>query len=143
MAGTVTVFCGPLGSGKTTMARATAERHGAVLRSYDDLPGARSGSVMQAWLDCIKADLAAGADVVCDGLLLTRAERMAFRQALPGAVRADLVAVRPPLGVCIQRNRQREARLPEFVVRQAHGRFEEPTEAEGWTTIERRNGTDV
>lgn len=129
------------GSGKTTLAHELAEQHNATVHSYDDFPGANTkasvdGSVKRAWMEAIREDLQAGKSVVCDGLNLTvkeRKELLAMVADIP--CKKVLVVKVVPLDVCLQRNRQRKERLPDFVVEQSARKMEPPTDDEGWDVI--------
>ena len=138
---TVYVLSGIPGSGKTTLAHQLAGQHNATVYSYDELPGANTkasmdGSVKQAWLASIREDLRTGKSVICDGLNLTIAERkelLSYVADVPCEKVLHMKVV--PLKVCLQRNRERQARLPDFVVEQSAERMEPPTKDEGWDTI--------
>lgn len=134
-------LCGIPGSGKTTLAHQLAEQHNATVNSYDDLPGANTkasmdGSVKQAWLQAIHADLQKGKSVICDGLNLTVAERKELLSYVADIPCEKILVVKiVPLETCLQRNRERKARLPDFVVEQSAERMEAPTKDEGWDAI--------
>lgn len=129
------------GSGKSTLAYKLAQQHNAIVHSYDDMPGANTrtsmdGSVKQAWLQNIREDLQSGKSVICDGLHLTVAERkelLAQFADIPCQKFLHMKVV--PLETCLQRNRERQARLPDFVVEQSAERMEPPTKEEGWDKI--------
>lgn len=138
---TVYVLSGIPGSGKTTLAHQLAEQHNATVHSYDDLPGSNTkasmdGSVKQAWLQAIHADLQKGKSVICDGLNLTVAERKELLSYVADIPSEKILVVKiVPLETCLQRNRERKARLPDFVVEQSAERMEAPTKDEGWDAI--------
>lgn len=129
------------GSGKTTLARELAQQHNATVHSYDEMPGANTrtsmdGSVKQAWIQAIREDLQAGKSVICDGLNLTVAERKELLSYVADISCKKVLCVKVvPLETCLQRNREREARLPDFVVEQAAQKMEAPTKEEGWDKI--------
>ena len=138
---TLYLLSGIPGSGKTTLAHQLAEQQDAAVHSYDELPGANTkesmdGSVKRAWLEAIREDLQSGKSVVCDGLALTEEERKeVLRAAADIPCRKVLVVKVVPLEICLQRNARREARLPDFVLRQAARRMEPPAKDEGWDEI--------
>ena len=138
---TLYLLSGIPGSGKTTLAHQLAEQHNAIVHSYDELPGANTkagmdGSVKQAWLASIREDLQAGKSVICDGLNLTVAERKELLSYVADIPCEKILVVKiVPLETCLQRNRERKARLPDFVVEQSAERMEAPTKDEGWDTI--------
>lgn len=129
------------GSGKTTLANQLAQQYNATVHSYDNMTGANTkesmdGSVKRAWLEAISADLRAGKSVVCDGLNLTVKDREEVLSAVADIpCKKVLIIKNVPLETCLQRNRQRRARLPDFVLEQSAERWEEPTLDEGWDEI--------
>ena len=138
---TIFLISGIPGSGKTTLAHQLAEQHNATVHSYDALPEANTkdsmdGSVKQAWLQAIREDLETGKSVICDGLNLTVAERKELLAEFSDTTCKKVLYVKiVPLETCLQRNREREARLPDFVVEQSAQRMEAPTNDEGWDKI--------
>jgi tRNA uridine 5-carbamoylmethylation protein Kti12 len=135
------VLSGIPGSGKTTLARQLAEQDNAVIHSYDDMPGANTrdsmdGSVTQAWLQAIHKDLKEGKSVICDGINLTVMHRKEILSHVADIPCKKVLAVKVvPLETCLQRNRERQARLPDFVIEQAARLLEAPAKDEGWDRI--------
>ena len=138
---TLYLLTGIPGSGKTTLAHQLAEQHSATVHSYDELSGANTkasmdGSVKQAWLTAIREDLQAGKSVICDGLNLTVTERKELLATFADIPCKKILYVKiVPLETCLQRNRERKARLPDFVVEQSAQKMEAPTKDEGWDAI--------
>lgn len=138
---TIYILSGIPGSGKTTMAKQLAEQHNAVILSYDDMPRANTkasmdGSVMEAWFDTIHDTLQSGKSVVCDGLFLTSDERKRLLSAIADIQCGKVLVYKDvPVEVCLQRNRQRKARLPDFVITQSAEKLEQPQPDEGWDEI--------
>lgn len=128
-------------SGKTTLAYELAKQYNATVHSYDEMPNANTkagmdGSVKRAWIHNIREDLQSGKSVICDGLNLTVAERKELlAQFADIPCQKFLLMKVVPLEACLQRNRERQARLPDFVVEQAAQRMEPPTKEEGWDKI--------
>lgn len=135
------VMTGIPGSGKTTLAHEIFQQHNAVRCSYDDMPRANTkasmdGSVMDAWFDTIHDTLQSGESVVCDGLFLTSDERKRLLSAVADIrCRKVLVYKDVPTEVCLHRNRQRKARLPDFVITQSAEKLKPPKPDEGWDEI--------
>lgn len=135
------IISGIPGSGKTTLTRQLAEQYNATVHSYDALPGANinismDGSVKQAWLQEIREDLQSDKNVICDGLNLTVAERKELLAQFADIPCKKVLYVKiVPLETCLQRNREREARLPDFVVEQSAQRMEAPAKDECWDEI--------
>lgn len=138
---TIHLISGIPGSGKTTLAHELAEQHNATVHSYDDMPGANTkasmdGSVKQTWLQAIREDLQSGKSVICDGLNLTVAERKELLATVADIPCEKVLYVKiVPLEICLQRNRERQARLPDFVIEQSARKMEAPTKDEGWDKI--------
>lgn len=135
------VLSGIPGSGKTILSRELAEKHKAVVCSYDDMPNANTrasmdGSVMRAWFDTIHDTLKSGKSVVCDGLNLTVEERKKLLSLAENMeCRKVLYAFSVPVEICKERNRQRRSRLPDFVLDSFTRKLEVPTMDEGWDEI--------
>lgn len=136
----LTILCGLPGSGKTTYAHKLASETGAILRCYDDLPGAFSPSKQQAvhaqmWA-AIAEELRQGYDVVCDDLHHTKEKRRMILDAVRGIeCKKVLVLMDTPLDECLKRNAGRKRRLPDVVLHSCAARFEEPTMDEGFDEI--------
>lgn len=135
------VLCGSPASGKTTLSAQLAEQYNAIVHSYDDLPMANTrqsldGSVKKVWIENMKSDLMSGHSVVCDGMNLTSKDRIEMLNSFSSAdCEKVLLVLRPELEVCLQRNAQRDAKLPNFVVEQAYQMYEHPTVDELWDAI--------
>lgn len=129
------------GSGKSTLAHQLAEQHNATVHSYDDMLGANTkhsmgGEVKKLWIEKMRSDLSIGRSVICDGLPLTIAERKELLAQFADIPCEKILAVKiVPLEICLQRNRNRHKRLPDFVVEQAAQKMEPPTKDEGWDKI--------
>lgn len=133
------VLVGIPGSGKTTLAHELAEKHNATVHSYDDIPNANitiDGSIKQAWIASIRDDLQSGQSVVCDGLNLTVAERKDLLSVIADIPCEKILVFKiVPLEICLKRNRERQTRLPDFVIEQSARKIEPPTPDEGWDKI--------
>lgn len=129
------------GSGKTTLANKLAEQYNAQICSYDNLPNANTkegmdGSVKQAWIQEIREVLQSGKSVICDRLNLTVTDRNELLSSVADIPCEKVLYMKiVPLETCLRRNREREARLPDFVVEQAAQKMEAPTKGEGWDEI--------
>lgn len=135
------VLSGIPGSGKTTLARQLAEQDNAAVHSYDNLPEANTkasmdGSVAQAWFQEIHKDLEEGKSVICDGINLTVTQRKEILSRIADIPCEKVLCFKiVPLETCLQRNRERQRRLPDFVIEQSSQKIEAPTEDEGWDRI--------
>ena len=134
------VLCGIPGSGKTTYSQQLAEKLNAKLYCYDKIPGSSHPKkfVMlhkQMWMR-ISRDLREDHTVVCDDLHTTIKQRSDILNALKEVdCKKVLVVMTTPLEECLIRNRNRKARLPDFVLEDIHNKFEQPTLEEGWDEI--------
>lgn len=138
---TIYIMSGIPASGKTTLANKLAEQHNAIVHSYDDMLMANTkqsmnGEVKRAWLDGMKSDLLAGRSVVCDGLPLTVKERKELLSNFADIPCEKVLVMKVvPLEICLKRNRERQRRLPDFVIEQSAQKMEAPTKDEGWDKI--------
>ena len=133
------ILSGAPGSGKTTKAKELAEQNNSKLYIFDLIPGSHSpGKYIQVrkqmWND-ISQDLTNGLDVVCDDCHHTKKWRTELLENITTPCRKILLVTTTPLEECLERNRNREARLPDFVVKYIHDKFEPPTLDEGWDEI--------
>ena len=79
--------------------------------------------------------LQSGKSVICDRLHLTVADRMELLSCVSDIPCKKILCVKSvPLETCLRRNRERDARLPDFVIEQAATKIEPPTE-DGWDKI--------
>lgn len=135
------IMSGIPGSGKTTLAHQLAEQHNAIVHSYDDMLMANTkqsmnGDVKMLWLNGMRADLLAGRSVVCDGLPLTVSERAKLVSVFADIPCEKVLVMKVvPLKICLKRNRERQRRLPDFVIEQSAQKMEAPTKDEGWDRI--------
>ncbi len=126
--GTLTLFCGKMGAGKSTRAETLARESGAVLLSEDvwlaDLyPGqiaslddyVRCSSLLKPPIKrLVQSILRAGTDVVMDFPANTRAQR-AWLKALSDETGAPhrLIVIEVPDAVCLARIARRRTERPE------------------------------
>lgn len=115
----VTLLCGPVCAGKTTIAR-ELEARGALVLSYDReawARGVRDGKPSRELVEQIDADflrrlegaVLADRDVVLDASLATRTVRDRWRMRCGAmGVTVELVVVRAPLSTLLERLHERE-----------------------------------
>lgn len=138
---TIYVLLGLPGSGKTTLAHHIANKYGATIQSYDDVPGANNmgysfKKVKEDWVSNIRNDLLQGQNVVIDGLLLYSKDRVEMLSALDDIDCVKFLLYKQvPVEICLERNRGREARLPDFIIQQSARKLEPPSKDEGWDQI--------
>ena len=129
------------GSGKTTLAHKLGEQCDAIVHSYDDMLMANtkhsmSGNVKRAWIQNMRDDLLQGHNVVCDGMPLTIKDRLELVAAFADIPCEKILCIKTvPLDICLQRNRERQRRLPDFVIEQAAQKLEMPINNEGFDEI--------
>lgn len=137
----VFVLCGIPASGKTTLAKQLAQQHHAIVHSIDDIPDSWNnpdldGTIRRKWMDNIKNDLRNGSSVVCDCIALTSMSRKWVLENVSAFDCEKILMVKVvPLDVCLQRNRGRKIRVPDFVIEQAARKIEAPTADECWDEI--------
>ena len=141
-------LCGIPGSGKTTLSRKLADKIDAVLYCYDNLPNANRPPHHQMvrhemWVDAAR-DLQNDLNVVLDDLHTTQKMRMDMLAALGDVdCKKMIVVMQTPYELCLQRNANRSAWLPDFVIQSLHNRFVMPTLEEGWDEIVHYQPIDI
>lgn len=135
------VLCGIPASGKTTMSLYLSEQYSAKIHSYDDTPNAHEYKYLEKayhdWISKIITDLNDNNNVVADNTNLTAKDRIELLNAVKEIhCEKILVVMTTSLQKCLDRNRERKHRLPDFVLCQAKQRFELPTFSEGWDDIQ-------
>lgn len=135
------VLCGIPASGKTTLATSLAKEINAKLYSYDVIKrNSKIGSfedICTLIYQRINTDLSNGFNVVYDA----PNEKLKYRKDILNMTsnivcKKILVVMATPLEQCLERNRTRKNRLPDFIIQQSKQMFELPTLAEGWDDIE-------
>ena len=131
----IIVLCGIPGSGKTTLAKTLQGK----LYSFDELVTVNTiegheETQKQMYKD-IQIDLLNGETVIVDHLLITRDKRKELLSYVPSDCKKICYVLNTPLEDCLERNRNRENRLPDFVITQSAGKYEIPTLDEGWGEI--------
>lgn len=146
-------MCGPAGSGKSTVARQLAERHGMMRLSFDTEAwdrGFREAPLAPAAHREIEDDLrlrlleliAQDRDVVLDYAFWSRQIRDQYRALLsPLGVEVETIYLATPRNVVIDRMALRGERdpddlsLPDELVKEYFDHFEAPTPEEGPLTV--------
>ena len=126
------VFCGPPGSGKTTLSKQMAEEHQAERISFDERQCVWHSDMIRP----IREALTDGKNVVADSVFSHVEQRTAILDAVKDIpCRKILVRMTTPLEECLRRNANRKNRLPDFVVESFYQSFEPPALDEGWDEI--------
>lgn len=134
------VLCGIPGSGKTTLSHKLAQEHNAALYCYDALPEAHNPKKhikvhQDMWFNAL-CDLQNDKSVVIDDLHTTLTMRSDLLNVFSNVnCEKVIIVMKTPFDVCIQRNVNRTARLPNFILRSLYERFDLPTLEEGWSEI--------
>lgn len=137
---TLYALSGLPGSGKSTYANKLATELNAVVRHFDDMPGAnRKGTNGQAYAEFwrrIRVDLFDGKTVIADGIHTSRSLRENLLKAVEDVdCKKILVTMDTPLEECLRRNANRKPRLSDFCILAIHASYEQPTLDEGWDEI--------
>ncbi|MBB5081884.1 ATP-binding protein [Nonomuraea endophytica] len=128
--GVVLVLMGASGSGKSTLAKALATATGAPVVSYDQHQRPRPGddgvqavsaqALASAWRE-LAACCACGGVVIVDGTHCQRSRRVTVRAiAAAHHLPTVVIALTPPLEVCLRRQGQRGRRVPAADVARQH-----------------------
>lgn len=134
------ILCGIPASGKSTFAKELSECCNAKLYCYDDLPNAhnpRQKDLIHAKMwTAIVDDLHNGFNVVCDDLHTKKQWRLNILNAISEVdCKKILVVMNTPLEICLYRNTNRQARLPDIVLYDLYDKYEPPDISEGWDEI--------
>ena len=137
---TLYVLCGIPGSGKTTHSTQLAEQANAQLFSFDEYPGAcdprKTKQAKEQMYDDVRSALNAECDVVLDDLHTKKEWRVnLLSTGRDIECHKILVVMTTSLDECLSRNRQRQRRLPDFVVKSLAEGYENPDLVEGWDEI--------
>lgn len=140
------VMIGLPGSGKSSYAGKLADSHGAVVLSSDKLRKELYGSYEdqthnnEVFLELYKRArefLKMGINVIIDSTNISYKRRMEFLKSfnkIPCEKIAILMAT--PYEVCLERNAQRERKVPEYVIKRMYMNWNTPYWYEGWDDIQ-------
>lgn len=140
------MMIGLVGSGKSYHAKKLAEEYDATVFSSDALREEMFGDVnhqtdndvlFKELHKRIRECLASGKSAIYDACNISYKRRMEFLKSLnriPCEKTAVLMAT--PYEVCLERNAQRERKVPEYVVKRMYMSFNVPFWYEGWDDID-------
>lgn len=138
----IVVFCGLPASGKTTLSTQLANEYKIKLYQYDefkkDLKSQNSRQIHQRLYSLIVEDLLTGCDVMLDDLYTCLEWRRSLLETIKDIpCKKILIVMTTPFEECIRRNSQRQgqSRLPDFIIKHLHGRYQPPSLDEGWDDI--------
>ena len=140
------MMIGLVGSGKSYHAKKLAEEYDATVFSSDALREEMFGDVNhQADNDVlfkelhkrIRECLASGKSAIYDACNISYKRRMEFLKSL-NKIPCEKIAVlmATPYEVCLERNAQRERKVPEYVIKRMYMSFNVPFWYEGWDDID-------
>ena len=132
-------LCGISGSGKSTLSKELAKTYDAKLYSYDDIMSSfqKKPIEVRTWiLESIKNDLQSGFNVVLDDLNILEKSRREILEAIQECNSQKILAhMNTPLDMCLLRNSKRKKRLPDWIIKHMHRKYQSPTLDEGWDEI--------
>jgi tRNA uridine 5-carbamoylmethylation protein Kti12 len=129
---TLYIFCGIPASGKSTLSKQITKEHNAERISFDERNYMRHAEMIPPIIEA----LTNGKNVVADSVYHRVKQRTAVLDAVKDIpCRKILICMDTSLEECLQRNANRENRLPDFMVESFHQTFEQPTLSEGWDEI--------
>lgn len=140
------VMIGLVGSGKSEQAKKLATEYHAEIFASDDLRTEMFGDVNhQADNDIlfkelhkrVRECLASGKNAILDSTNISYKRRMSFLQSL-SKIPCEKIAVlmATPYEVCIKRNKLRERKVPEEVIKRMYMNWNSPYWFEGWNDIQ-------
>jgi len=140
------MMCGLVASGKSFVANQLALKENAVIHSSDELrielfgdvnEVDKNGEVFQELHKRIKDDLKKGKNVIYDATNLNHKKRKGFLEELKKLdVRKECIFVATPYEKCLEQNRKRERKVPEYVIKRMYMSVNIPQYYEGWNSIE-------
>lgn len=148
MSVTFTMLVGLPGSGKSTYARTLKEAYGEDVtviiesdsyreRFYGD-PAVQgdNNKLFEVIHSDVLEKLAEGTNVIFDATNISRKHRVALVQKLSNNVVKECIIVATSYPRCLERNEQRERKVPKEVVDRMWKSFQIPTYTEGWDIID-------
>jgi predicted kinase len=149
---TLWMMCGLPCSGKSTESQRLAIIHNANIHSSDAIREELTGDinnqennalVFQTLHQRIKDDLRNGKNCIYDACCVHYKERKAFLQELKSITCEKVcVLMATPYEVCLERNTNRDRKIPEHVIKRMYMAFDPPYWYEGWDNIEISYGTN-
>lgn len=142
----LTMMCGLVGSGKSTLARELAQEINAIIFSSDELREEMFGDVNnqdnntelfhelhKRIKDCLKS----GNNAIYDATNISSKRRRAFLQELNKInCTKKCVIVATPYEQCLENNRNRNRKVPEYVIENMYKHWDTPYWFEGWDYID-------
>lgn len=136
------------GSGKTHYANEYLKKENATILSSDEIRKVLLGSEEAQWCNSIVFEamnraaienLKQGRDVIYDATNINSKRRMALLEQIKKEVKEDIffmaIILATPYEICVERQQQRERKVPEKVINRMIKNFEVPYYEEGWDKI--------
>jgi len=135
----VVILVGIAASGKSTWAKESVLSSDEIRRLLRDDPADQTihRIVFKTMRDLLRRRLELGMPVTyIDATNLTRRERRPYIKiaAIYGA-QAEAVLFDTPIETCIERNRARDRKVPEEILRMMSAKLQPPTAEEGFTSV--------
>lgn len=139
------MMCGLVGSGKSYKAKEIAEKYNANIHSSDAIREELTGDinnqdvndlVFKTLHNRVKEDLKNDKNCIYDATNISYKRRMAFLQEL-NKIPCEKICVlmATPYETCLERNSQRDRKVPEHVIKSMYLAFDPPFYYEGWGDI--------
>lgn len=139
------MMCGLVASGKSHRAKELAEEYNATIFSSDSLREELYGDIndqehnQEVFVELhkrIKECLRSGKSAVMDATNINYKKRMAFLHELKNiSCEKICVLMATPYEKCLERNTNRERKVPEYVLERMFRSFDPPYYYEGWDQI--------
>lgn len=139
------MMVGLVGSGKSTRAKELAREYDANIHSSDSIREELSGDVnnqnindlvFKTLHNRIKSDLQRGKSCIYDATNISYKQRMSFLQQLSNiSCEKICVLMATPYEICLERNRKRDRKVPEYVIEKMYRKFDVAWYYEGWDEI--------
>ena len=139
------MMCGLVASGKSHRAKELAEEYNAAIFSSDALREELYGDIndqehnQEVFVELhkrIKECLRSGKSAVMDATNINYKKRMAFLHELKNIPCEKICALMAtPYEMCLERNAERERKVPEYVLERMFRSFDPPYYYEGWDQI--------
>lgn len=135
------------GSGKSTYAKALAEKYKAVIHSSDSIREEITGSemsqeenqkVFQILHKRLKNDLKSAKNVIYDATNINYKRRMHFLNNELRSIDCEKICiiVATPYKKCLENNKNRDRSVPEHVIKKMYESFYVPYVYEGWDKVD-------
>ena len=143
------MLCGLPASGKSAFAAKFVHEFDAIIHSSDalrlELFGDENhqednGKLFQELFRRIKADLAAGKSVIFDACNINfKKRRTPLRELKRFDIEKICCVIAKPYEDCLRDNRNRNRRVPDYVIKKMREGFWIPMDCEGWDDIKAQN----